>query len=184
MRASKTSSASSCAGGPARYAGMRLRDLCAEMHAFFREADVSTAAARAVRARAPARAGDAAARGGAPARAQQCRLCADRRGGRPHRHHHVRRLSARHRQHRAGRAARRAGQADARLSAHVREVGQPVPRLRRRDPGHLSRDRQGRRACASTPTWCASRRSPPAASWLPGADGALHQDAVGPACRT
>ena len=26
---------------PARYRGMRLRDLCAEMHAFFRQADVS-----------------------------------------------------------------------------------------------------------------------------------------------
>ena len=39
---------------PARYAGVRLRDLCAEMHGFFRDSATSTLAARAVRARAPA----------------------------------------------------------------------------------------------------------------------------------
>ena len=42
----------------------------------------------------------------APSGAQQCRLCADRRDRRPHRHDAVRRLSAGHRDHRAGRAAR------------------------------------------------------------------------------
>jgi ornithine decarboxylase/arginine decarboxylase len=31
---------------PARYAGMRLRDLCADMHRFFREADVASLQAR------------------------------------------------------------------------------------------------------------------------------------------
>ena len=35
----------------------------------------------------------------------------------------------------------------------VREERQPVPRLRGRDPGHLSRDRRATARCASTPTW-------------------------------
>jgi ornithine decarboxylase/arginine decarboxylase len=35
-----------CRRRPARYAGVRLRDLCADMHRFFRDADVSTLQAR------------------------------------------------------------------------------------------------------------------------------------------
>ncbi len=46
---------------PKRYAGLRLRDLCTDMHSFFRDSGVSRAAARAVRARAPADARDGAA---------------------------------------------------------------------------------------------------------------------------
>ena len=61
---------------PKRYKGVRLRDLCAEMHAFFRDANVSALAEGAVSRRASARNGHDAARGGAPTRAQQCRLSA------------------------------------------------------------------------------------------------------------
>ena len=48
---------------PARYRGKRLRDLCAEMHAFYPRRTTSAAAAGAVRRRAPAGDGDDAARG-------------------------------------------------------------------------------------------------------------------------
>ena len=60
------------------------------------------AAARAVRTRAPAHAGDAAARGGAPAGAQQRRLRADRQGLGADRHDAVRGLPTGNRQRRAG----------------------------------------------------------------------------------
>jgi hypothetical protein len=102
-------------------------------------------AARTVCAGASADAGAGAARGGARAGAQQCRLPADRPGLRADRHDDVRGLSARHRQHRAGRTARRAGATDAGLPEDVRKERQPVPRLRSRGSGDLSRARQGRR---------------------------------------
>ena len=92
---------------PARYRGRRLSDLCGEMHAFFRDARRQPAAAGAIRRRASAGDGDDAARGLAPSGAQQCRLRAARGARRPHRHDAVRRLSAGHRDHRSGRAARR-----------------------------------------------------------------------------
>ena len=111
------------------------------------------AAARAVRARAPADAGDGAARGGPPAGAQRRRLCADRRGLRPHRHDAVRGLSAGHRQHRAGRAAGRARQADARLPQDVRDAAPTCsPASRSRSRASIARSR-ATGGCASTPTW-------------------------------
>lgn len=66
---------------------------------------------------------------------QRCRLPADRGDRRPHRHHTLRGLSARHRHHRARRAADGAGQTHDRLSQDVRDLLQHVPGLRRRDPG-------------------------------------------------
>ena len=65
---------------PARYSGVRLRDLCGEMHAFFRDSGVSTLQRAQFAPAAPADAGDGAARGGPPAGAQRRRLCADRGG--------------------------------------------------------------------------------------------------------
>ena len=60
---------------PQRYRGLRLRDLCADMHAFHRAGRHERAAARASsrREHLPEMV-DAAARGGAPAHAQQGRL--------------------------------------------------------------------------------------------------------------
>ena len=54
----------------ARYKGVRLRDLCADMHRFFKEAERQRLAARAVPAGASARYGDDAARGLSAPRAQ------------------------------------------------------------------------------------------------------------------
>ena len=49
MPASTMPSANSCAGVRQRYAGMRLRDLCAEMHGFFRDSATSTCSGRSSR---------------------------------------------------------------------------------------------------------------------------------------
>ena len=118
---------------PQRYKGKRLRDLCGEMHAYFREADVSALQKAPVRARASAEHGDDAARG---RRAIWCAttstICPIDEIDGPRRDDAVRRLSPGHRDDRAGRAARRARAADDRLSEGVRARGQPVPGLRSR----------------------------------------------------
>ena len=98
------------------------------------------AAARAVLARPPAGHGGGAARGLSRACPQQGRLRSDRGGRGTHRDDLDARLPARHRHDRAGRADRRAGEADARLLQDVREELESVPRPRRRDPGGLPRD--------------------------------------------
>ena len=56
-----------CQRRPARYAGVRLRDLCADMHALLPRGQRQRPAGQAVRARAPARDRDVAARCGAAA---------------------------------------------------------------------------------------------------------------------
>ena len=99
-------------------------------------------AAGAIRVEASAGDGHDAARGLAPPGAQQCRLSAARGAGGTHRDDLVRRLSAGHRDDRAGRAFIGARAADDRLSQDVREERQRVPRLRSRDPGPLSRGRR------------------------------------------
>ena len=90
---------------PARYGGVRLRDLCAEMHAFFRAADVSALQARQF---SPEHLPEIAM---SPHDAARCLvrnnvdyLPIDAIDG-PHRHDAVRGLSARHRHDRARRAA-------------------------------------------------------------------------------
>ena len=137
----------------ARYAGVRLRDLCADMHGFFRDAGVSALQAKQFLAGAPARDRDVAARRGALSGAQRRRLSADRRHRRPHCHHPVRGLSARHRHDRAGRAAHRTGAADDRLPQNVRNLLQHLPRA------SMSRFRASTRksmhpaASGCIPTW-------------------------------
>ena len=80
-----------------------------------------------VRAGAPARSGDDAARGLAPSGAQQRRLSADRRDRRAHRDDPVCRLSPGNRHDRARRAARRTRPADARVPQGFPARVQPVP---------------------------------------------------------
>ena len=87
----------------------------------------------------------------APPGAQQRRLRADRRARRADRDDAVRRLSAGHRDDRAGRAARRAGAADDRLSQDVRARRQSLSRLRGRNPGPLPRSRRRAARSASAP---------------------------------
>ena len=129
---------------PQRYAAVRLRDLCADMHAFYRESGTSRAAARAVHARASAGDGDVAARGGTQlVRNNVDYLPIDEIEGRIATTLFVvyppgiativpgERLDARAR-------------ADDRLSQGVRARRQPVPGLRGRDPGPLPRGRAGR----------------------------------------
>ena len=129
------------AAQPKRYRGLRLRDLCREMHDFFRAANVSAlqkAQFQSDHLPEPAMTPHEAAR---QLDSQQCRLPADRPDRGPCRRDAVRGLSARHRHHRAGRAAFRTRAPDDRLSQDVRALEQPVPRLRHRGPGHLSRSR-------------------------------------------
>ena len=73
----------------------------------------------AVHRRPPAGTGHEPARSGAQSRAQQRRLSADRRDRRAHRRHAFRRLSSRHRHHRAGRTPERAHASDDRLPQAV-----------------------------------------------------------------
>ena len=95
---------------PARYAGVRLRDLCAEMHRFFRDADVSALQAKQF---SPEHLPEIAL---SPHDAARCLVRNDvdylpiDAIARPHRHDAVRGLSARHRHDRARRAADRACQ--------------------------------------------------------------------------
>ena len=121
----------------ARYAGVRLRDLCADMHAFFRDAGVSTLQARQFLqehlpdiAMSPRDAARYLVR-------NDVDYLPDRRHRRPRCHHPVRGLSARHRHDRAGRAAHRTGAAHDRLSQNVRNLLQHFPGLRCRDSGRL-----------------------------------------------
>ena len=90
---------------PKRYKGVRLRDLCGDMHAFFRDANVSALQKAQFAPEHLPEMVDDAARRRAPAGAQQCRLSADRRDRGPDRDDAVRGLSAGHRDDRAGRAA-------------------------------------------------------------------------------
>ena len=71
---------------PARYAGVRLRDLCADLHAFFREADASALQRRQFAPEHLPEIADVAPGRGAAAGPQRRRLPADRRDRRPHRH--------------------------------------------------------------------------------------------------
>ena len=129
------------ASAPARYRGMRLRDLCAEMHAFYREAGCQPPAAAQF---APEHLPEMAM----PPHEAVRQLCATMST--------ICRIDEI-----AGRIATtlfvvyppgiativpgerlgRAGQADARLSEDVRAWRQSVSRLRGRDPGPLSRSR-------------------------------------------
>ena len=94
---------------PARYHGKRLRDLCAEMHAFFRDADVSGLQRAQFTAEHLPEMVMTPRAALAPPGAQQRRLRAARRARGADRDDAVRRLSARHRDDRAGRAARTRG---------------------------------------------------------------------------
>ena len=184
MPASTTSSANSSPGGRRAIRACGCAISAREMHGFFRDSAASTLQ----RAQFAPEHLPTLAMPPHEAVRQLVRNNVDylpiERGVRPDRHHPVRGLSARHRQHRAGRAARRAGAPDARLSEDVRAQRQPVPRLRGRGPGHLPRDRARTARCGSTPTWCGNSRRRPAARRrrVRGpAQRALHQEAVGPA---
>ena len=124
---------------PARYAGVRLRDLCADMHRFFRAADVSALQAKQFSSEHLPEIALS------PHDATRCLVrndvdyLADRRHRGPHCHNALRGLSARHRHDRAGRAAYRAGPTHDRLSQDVRGEFQRFPGLRGGDPGRLPR---------------------------------------------
>ncbi len=75
----KTSFRSSTAAGPHAMPAVRLRDLCGDMHRFFRDGRCQRAASQTVPARASAGDGDVAAPGRAIPGAQRRRLSADRR---------------------------------------------------------------------------------------------------------
>ena len=143
MPASRTSIGEFVRPAPERYAGLRLRDLCAEMHAFFRDSAVSTLQrAQFAPEHLPTLVmppHEAVRRAGA----QPGRLRAARPGRRPDRHDAVRGLSARHRHHRAGRTPRRAGAADARLSRRC-SSGAPIcfPASRPKSRASIARSRQ------------------------------------------
>ena len=138
---------------PARYAGVRLRDLCADMHRFFRDADVSALQAKQFLAEhLPEIAMSPRDAARYLVRNDVDYLPIDAIA-RPHCHHAVRGLSARHRHDRAGRAADRTGAAHDRLSQNVRNLLQYFPRLRRRDPGRLPGGRCLRPHPACIPTW-------------------------------
>ncbi len=129
----------------ARYKGKRLRDLCGEMHAFFRDAGVSALQKGQFSPDHLPEMVDDAARGGPPSRTQQRRLPPDRRDRGSHSDDLVRGLSARDRDDRSRRAARRPRAADDRISQDVRARDQLVSRFRIRNPGPLSRGgRDGR----------------------------------------
>ncbi len=144
---------------PVRYAGVRLRDLCARDASLLPRGRCQRAAGEAVLARPSAGDRAVAARRGALPRAQRRRLSADRRHRRPHRHDALRGLSARHRHDRSGRAADRAGAADDRLSQDVRDELQHLPGLRGGDPGRLSRDWMRPAASGFIPTWSPNRNT-------------------------
>ena len=124
---------------PARYAGVRLRDLCARHASLLPRGRRQRAAGQAILVRTPAGDRPVAARRDALSGAQRRRLPADRRHRGPDCHYPLRGLSARHRHHRAGRAAYRAGPTHDRLSQDVRDELQCLPGLRGGDPGRLPR---------------------------------------------
>ena len=125
----------------ARYAGVRLRDLCADMHGFFRDAGVSALQAKQFLAE---HLPDIAM---SPRDAARYLVRNDvdylpiDAIARPHCHNAIRGLSARHRHDRAGRAADRTGATHDRLPQDVRNQLQYLPRLRCRDSGGLQGSR-------------------------------------------
>ena len=132
---------------PKRYRGKRLRDLCGEMHAFYRAHDISRLQKAQFAAEHIPDRGDDAARGATAPDAQQHRLPAARRTRGSSRHDPVRRLSAGHRHRRPGRAARPPLPPDDRLPQDVREGLERLSGLRVGNPGPLSRNRRfGRRS--------------------------------------
>ena len=130
---------------PARYAGVRLRDLCGDMHRFFRDADVSALQAKQF---SPDHLPEIAL---SPHDAARCLVRNDvdylpidaHRG--PHCDNAFRGLSARHRHDRAGRADHRAGAADDRLSQDVRDAASTPSRASTsRSRASIKRDGRGR----------------------------------------
>ena len=127
------------AANPKRYRGLRLRDLCREMHDFFRAANVSalqkaqfTAAHLPEPVMTPHEAGRQLKRNNVDY------LPIDEIEGRSRRYA-VCGLSSRHRHHRAGRALERTRASDGRLSESVRAQQQSLSRFRDRSAGDLSR---------------------------------------------
>ncbi len=129
---------------PHRYGGMRLRDLCRQMHAFYRDKDTSGLQRKQFRpqhfptlAMRPQEAVRRLVKNDVdylPLEELSGRIATTLVGG----------LSARHRNDRAGRAAGRAGAADDRVSESVRAGVEPVPGLRDGDPGVVPREAAGR----------------------------------------
>ena len=123
---------------PARYAGVRLRDLCARDAPLLPRRRRQRAAGQAVPC--PSTCPRSRCRR-AMRRAIWCAttstICRSTRSPGRIATTPVRGLSARHRHHRAGRAAHRTGAAHDRLSQDVRNLLQHLSRLRRRNPGRL-----------------------------------------------
>ena len=139
-----------------RYAGYTLRQVCNEMHDFYRERNVKDLQRRSFRAESfPELAMS-------PKEAYETLVdnevdyvpLGQMRG--PHLGDAGADLPAGHRRGRAGRALGRARAADARLLPRLRGVVQPLPRLQLRSAGRVPGTR-GRAHHASTPTSSASR---------------------------
>ena len=123
---------------PARYAGVGLRDLCAEMHAFYRAARTSAlqeAQFRAEHLPEMVMHPHEATRELVRNNVDYVPLGRDRG---PDRGHALARLSSGNRHHRAGRTGGRPGAADDRLSQGLRTGSQSLPGLRIRGAGPLS----------------------------------------------
>ena len=122
----------------ARYAGYTLRQVCKEMHDFYRKANVKELQKLCFRASELPGARDVAEGRLRGAGRERGRLRAARRERQgPHRRDARADLSAGHRRHRARRALGRAGAADARLLPGLRGIVQPLPRLQLRSAGRL-----------------------------------------------
>ena len=122
----------------ARYAGYTLRQVCKEMHDFYRKANVKELQKQSFRATSFPRARDVAEGRLRGAGRERGGLRAARRGRQgPHLGDPGADLSARHRRGGSRRALGQEGAADARLFSDLRGIVQPLPGLQLRSAGRL-----------------------------------------------